>query len=170
MSGKTRTGLTVRRSQEGDLEEITEIYNDAVLNSTATFDSEAKSLREKGDWVEAHDSGNPVLVAVEKGKVVGWGSISPFSDRYCYGRTVEDSIYVRAGFRGRGIGKAILAALIGEAKKSGHHAIIGRIDGENEVSIRLHRSMGFKEVGVLREVGHKFGRWLDVVMMELVLD
>jgi phosphinothricin acetyltransferase len=154
---------------ERHLKEITEIYNDAIINTTATFDSKTRSLREQGEWMGQHDDRHPIIVATLDGGVVGWGSLSEFSDRCCYQQTVEDSVYVRKEYRGRGIGRMLLERLLGEARKAGHHTIVARIDGGNEASLRLHREMGFREVGSLREVGFKFGRWLDVVIMQMLL-
>ena len=156
-------------ADEHHLEQITEIYNDAVINTTATFDSEPKSLREQREWMRKHDNEHPIIVAILDGKLVGWGSLSQFSDRCCYQRTVEDSVYVRKEFRGKGIGTMILRKLVDEAKKASHHSIIARLDAGNEASIALHTNVGFREVGRLREVGFKFGRWLDIVVMEILL-
>lgn len=156
-------------ADERHLEDITEIYNDAIINTTATFDSEPKSLREQRVWMRKHDDEHPIIVAIFDGKVVAWGSLSQFSDRCCYRSTVEDSIYVRKEYRGRGIGRLLLERLLAEARKAGHHTVVARIDAGNEVSLELHRQMGFREVGRLREVGFKFDRWLDVVIMQVLL-
>jgi phosphinothricin acetyltransferase len=148
---------------------ITEIYNDAILNTTATFDSCPRTMEEQEEWLGEHDEKHPVLVAIRDGEVVGWGSLSSHNDRCCYQNTVEDSVYVKKELRGGGIGTKILERLVVEAGKNGHHVIIARIDAGNEASLRIHRRLGFEEVGRLREVGFKFGRWLDVVLMELLL-
>jgi phosphinothricin acetyltransferase len=109
---------------------------------------------------------HPVTVAVLDGAVVGWGSLSPFHARAAYRHTVEDSVYVRPDMQGRGIGKALLADLIARAQALGHHAVMALIDGEQGPSIALHERFGFAHVGLLKEVGCKFSRWLDVVYME----
>ncbi len=158
------TGATGRH-----LPEITSIYNEAILNTTATFDFEPKTMEEQRRWMEEHDDRHPIIVAILGDSVVGWGSLSRFSDRCGYQATVEDSVYVRREFRGKGIGTMILRKLVDEARRAGHHAIIARLDAANHVSIALHRKMGFQEVGRLKEVGFKFGRWLDVVVMENLL-
>jgi len=148
---------------------ITEIYNDAILNTTATFDSRPRTMEEQEEWLGNHDERHPVLVAIREGEIVGWGSLSTHNDRCCYQNTVEDSVYVKREHRGSGIGTEILEALVAVAGKSGHHAIIARIDAGNGASLGIHRRAGFEEVGRLREVGFKFGGWLDVIFMELLL-
>jgi phosphinothricin acetyltransferase len=148
---------------------ITEIYNDAILNTTATFDSCPRTMEEQEEWMGHHDERHPVLVAIRDGDIVGWGSLSSHNDRCCYQNTVEDSVYVRKDLRGVGIGTKILEALVTVAKQSGYHAIIARIDAGNEASLGIHGRAGFEEVGRLREVGFKFGRWLDVIFMELLV-
>jgi phosphinothricin acetyltransferase len=161
--------LVIERAGREHLAGITEIYNDAILNTTATFDSCPRTMEEQDKWLGEHDEKHPILVATQSGEVVGWGSLSSHNDRCCYQNTVEDSVYVKKELRGGGIGKKILERLVAEAGKSGHHVIIARIDAGNEASLRIHRRSGFEEVGRLREVGFKFGRWLDVIFMELLL-
>ena len=161
--------LVIRPADELHLAAITDIYNEAVLNTTATFDSSPKDLKERRAWMLGHRPEHPILVGLIGGEVAGWASLSPHSDRSCYHRTVEDSIYVRNDLRGRGIGIALLGRLLLEAKRLGHHAVIARIDAGNAASLRIHQKLGFVEVGRLGEVGFKFGRWLDVILMELVL-
>ena len=162
--------VLLRRATEEDVPHIAEIYNEAVIHSTATFDISPKTLVEKAEWLRGHDPSHPVIVAeFPNGWIAGWASLSKFSDRPCYSGTVEDSVYVRSEARRRGIGSLLLETLIVEARRAGHHAILARIDSGNEPSIRLHERLGFRRVGVLREVGFKFGRWLDVIIMELLL-
>ena len=135
---------------EEHLSGIAEIYNDAVVNSTATFDLVPRSLEEQRAWLGEHGGRYPVLVALLGNEVVGWGAISPHHERPCYAGTVEDSVYVKEGHRGHGIGTRILGDLIGRATEAGHHAILARVDAGNEVSLRLHISAGFSEVGRLK--------------------
>ncbi len=161
--------LVILPASEDHLAEITDIYNDAVLNSTASFDSVAKTLTEKRVWLGEHGENHPVVVAELCGEIAGWGGLSPYHERACYHSTVEDSVYVSKCYRRKGIGTRILEDLIDRAKDSGHHAIIARIDGKNEASINLHNNFGFQKVGILREIGYKFGMWLDVVVMELII-
>jgi len=110
-----------------------------------------------------------VLVAAARSTVYGWASLSRWSDRPAYDSSVEVSVYVAKEHRGKGIGRKLLAALVEEGRAHGHHALLGRISADNTVSIRLHEALGFSVVGLLKEVGFKFGRWLDVSIMELLL-
>ena len=160
--------FTVRLATLDDLAAITEIYNEAVLNLTATFDTDPKNMEEQRDWFAHHDARHPVLVAehADNHEVVGWASLSQWSDRCAYEDTAENSIYVKASCRGQGIGKALLQALLAQGAMAGLHTIIARIGGSNDASIRLHAGQGFEPIGVMREVGFKFGQRLDVTMMQ----
>lgn len=164
--------MRVRPATHDDLPAVLEIYNEAILNTTATYDYEPHTLAERTAWFEERQrEGYPVLAAEdEEGGLVGWASLGRFRERYGYRFTVEDSIYVAAERRGQGIGKRLLAALIEAAREKGYHAIIAGIDAEMEVSVRLHAAFGFEKVGHVKEVGYKFDRWLDVIFMELLLD
>ncbi len=163
--------MKIRCATHADLPGILEIYNEAVLNTTATYDYEPRTLEHRSAWFEDHVKSNyPVFVAVnDSGSVVGWSALNRYHDRVGYRFTTENSVYVAANQRGRGIGKLLLAPLIDGARERGLHAILAAIDASNEVSIRLHASFGFERVDYFKEVGYKFGRWLDVVYMELVL-
>jgi phosphinothricin acetyltransferase len=163
--------FTIRPAQASDLPEILAIYNHAVLHTTATYDYEPRTLEHRTAWFEDHVQQNyPVFVATDDaGRVLGWSSLSRYHDRPGFRFTAENSIYVAAEHRGRGIGKALLAPLVDAARKRGLHAIIAAIDAENQVSLQLHAAFGFEKVGHFNEVGFKFGRWLDVVYMELRL-
>jgi len=162
--------IEIAPATEADLEGIRTIYNAAVANSVATFHVDPQTEQQQREWFESHGERHPVVVARHEGLVVGWASLSEFSDRPAYENTVEDSVYVAAGWRGRGIGRRLLARLVELAAELGHHSIVSRIADHSAASIALHRSVGFREVGVLHEVGRKFGRWVDVTVMELVLD
>ncbi len=160
---------TIRSAAPGDLDRINEIYNQAVSTTTATFDTEPKSPEERRAWFEEHGPRHPVLVAEDGGRISGWASLSPYSDRAAYSRTVEISIYISEEKRGRGIGKRLMKAIVEEGRRLGHHAILARIAQDNPVSIRLHEWAGFFMVGTMKEVGFKFGRLLDVHLMQLLL-
>jgi L-amino acid N-acyltransferase YncA len=164
--------MVIRPATPADLPAILEIYNDAVLNTTASYDYEPSTLGQRTEWFEEKQAkGYPVFAAEDEGgRVVGWSALGSFRGRYGYRFTAEDSVYVAADQRGKGIGRQLVIRLIQAAKEMGLHAIIAGIDTEGEASIRLHASLGFQEVGCVREVGYKFGRWLDVVFMELLLD
>ena len=163
--------MTVRPATEADLPGILEIYNDAVLHTTASYDYEPRTLEHRRTWFQERQRDNyPVFVAVEKnGSVVGWSALNPYHARIGYRFTSENSVYVAANRRGQGIGRALLGPLLGAGKARGLHAILAVIDADNAASIRLHAQFGFEKVGLFKQVGFKFGRWLDVVYMEKLL-
>lgn len=164
--------MTIRPATHPDLPGILEIYNDAVLNTTATYDYEPRTLEHRTQWLEERQRERyPVFVAVDgAGRVVGWSALNPFHARFGYRFTAENSVYVAADRRGQGLGKLLLAPLLDGAKDRGLHAIIAAIDAENEASIRLHARFAFERVGHFKQTGFKFGRWLDVVYMERLIE
>jgi L-amino acid N-acyltransferase YncA len=160
--------LEIRRAVPEDIPGITEIYNDAILKTVATFDTETKTIEDRRVWLEHHGTRYPVLVASENGFIVGWASLSPWSDRCAYDGTTEDSVYVGESARGRGIGKKLLETLLEAGQKAGFHTVIARIAETNDVSLRLHEKAGFRHIGVMEEVGVKFGLLLDVYLMQKI--
>ena len=140
-----------------------------MLTATVTFDLVPRSLEEQQAWLSARSGAHAAIVAEDGDDVVGFGSLSPYRDRPAYSTTVEDSVYVRRDRQGTGVGKLLLGELVRVATAHGFHAVIARVVGGHEASIRLHESQGFETVGVEREVGRKFGRWMDVVVMERLL-
>lgn len=162
-------GATTRLAARGDAEAIRAIYNAEVTTTTVTFDLVPRSLDEQLDWLAAHSGGYPAIVAELDGGVVGFGALSPFRDRPAYAPTVEDSVYVAGDRRSLGVGRALLDELVRLGKAHGFHTMIARIVGGHEASIQLHVACGFEMVGVEREVGRKFGQWLDVVVMQRLL-
>lgn len=162
--------LTIRRATLADLKAITEIYNEAVLTTNATFDTEPRSVADQQVWFYAHGSRYPILVAQLDRRVSGWASLSKWSDRCAYADTAEISLYVSAACRGQGIGKALMAAIIQAGKTAGLHTIVARIAAGNEASIHLCQAAGFEHIGVMREVGRKFGRLLDVSLMQKIYE
>jgi phosphinothricin acetyltransferase len=161
--------LEIRAAQAEDLRAITEIYNEAVLTTTATFDTEPKSPAERETWFRSHDARHPILVAVLAGKVVGWTSLSSWSDRRAYDGTGETSFYVGSECRRQGIGRKLKEAIINEAKRLGYHTLIARVAQGSEESMHLNESFGFFHVGTMREVGRKFGKLLDVHILQKML-
>ena len=161
--------LTVRQAAERDLGTILDIYNEAVLNSTATFDTEPRGIEAHREWARQFQSPFVLLVAEQDSEILGWACLHPFAARPGYRYTTEDSVYVRSDSRAAGVGRLLLRALVDYGRTAGFRTIIARIAGENPGSVRLHESLGFERIGVEREVGHKFGRWLDVVVMQLML-
>jgi L-amino acid N-acyltransferase len=160
--------LNIRPATKNDVPLITEIYNDAILNTAATFDTEVKTLEDRMQWFLNHDSSHPVLVAEINGAVIGWASLTKWSDRCAYDSTSEVSVYVHKDHRGKGAGKRLLEILVLEGEKCGLHYLLARISEGNEASIHLHEQFGFSHVGIMHEVGFKFGKFLDVHMMERV--
>jgi phosphinothricin acetyltransferase len=152
-----------------DAEATRAIYNVEVTESTVTFDLVPRTLEEQRAWLTARSGAHAVLVAEDGGDVVGFASFSPYRDRPAYSTSVEDSVYVRRDQQGKGIGKLLLAELVALATSHGFHTMIARIVGGHDASIALHRSLGFEVVGTEREVGRKFGRWLDVLVMQRLL-
>ena len=152
-----------------DAEAIRSIYNVEVTTSTVTFDLEPRSLEVQRDWLAARSGAHSAIVAEEAGQVIGFASLSPWKDRPAYRTSVEDSVYVHREHQGKGVGRLLLARLLEIANESGFHAVFGRIVGGHEASIGLHQALGFDVIGVEREVGRKFGRWLDVVVVEKLL-
>ena len=134
-----------------------------------TFDLRARTLEEQQEWLVARSGALAAVVAEVDGKVAGFASLSMYRDRPAYSTTVEDSVYVHADHRGTGLGRALLSEIVDVAIAQGFHTVMARIVGHHEASIELHRSIGFDVVGVEREVGRKFGKWLDVVLMQRML-
>jgi L-amino acid N-acyltransferase YncA len=162
--------ILLRTAVVADLEAINNIYNHYVERSTCTYQEEPEPLESRKKWFESHhQEAHPIVVAELGGKVVGWGSLSPYHSRCAYRFTVENSIYVDHESHRQGVGTAILKDLVVRAQAIGYHAIIAAIDGSQEASISLHTRFGFTEVGHFRQVGFKFKQWLDVIYLVLIL-
>ena len=158
--------IAVRDAQINDLPEITTIYNEAILETVATFDITPKTMDEQKTWFMEHGKSNPIVVAEESGVIVGWAALSKWSDRCAYSDAAEISLYVKKEHQGKGIGRKLMQAVLDKGREAGLHTVLARIAEGNEVSVRLHQDMGFKHVGVMKEVGKKFGRLLDVYLMQ----
>jgi phosphinothricin acetyltransferase len=161
--------LSIRDAGKADLAAILAIYNREVLAGTATWDLDERTPEEHQAWFKAHQPPYCVLVAVIDSGLVGWASLSRYHPRPGYRFTVEDTVYVRPERQRQGIGYALLEELLARARSAGFHTVLGKITADNEASIALHRACGFVEAGRERELGHKFGRWLDLVTMQLLL-
>lgn len=164
-----KTQFEVRYATEDDVPQIARIYNDAIENTTATFDTEPKTIENRLKWYRNRTKDYPVIVATIDGSVVGWAELKPFGARGAYRYTVENAIYVAPDAHRRGIGSALLRKLVDIAIEKRFHVILALVVNGNEGSIRLHKKLGFEQVGLLREVGRKFGTWLDIVTLEKTL-
>lgn len=163
--------MQLRDATPEDAEGIAAIYNDAVRNTTAILNDGEVDAANRTAWIAARrQAAYPVLVAEDAGRVVGYASFGDWRAFDGYRATVENSVYVAVDARGRGLAAQLLELLIVRAQAMGKHVMVAAITAENEVSIRLHSRLGFVETGRMREVGQKFGRWLDLVFMELRLD
>lgn len=163
--------IQVRHATEIDIPEMLSIYNDIILNTTAVYDYKPHTLEMRQTWFKTkQEQGFPVFVADLEGKVAGFSSIGPFRAWAAYKYSVENSVYVAAEKRGMGIGKLLIPPLIEAAKQLQMHTIIAGIDATNDVSIWLHKRFGFEETAHFKQVGYKFGRWLDLKFLQLMLN
>ncbi|MCO5731916.1 GNAT family N-acetyltransferase [Rhizobium sp. SSA_523] len=158
----------IRDADAADLPAILEIYNDAVANTTAIWNDRLVDLEDRKAWFKARrERGFPILVAEISGTICGYAAYGDWRAFEGFRHTVEHSVYVHREHRGAGIGKALMQDLILRARAGNIHVMIGCIESGNLGSLRLHESLGFREAGHFREVGTKFGRWLDLTCMEL---
>lgn len=170
--GPVREGVVVRTATRADVEAITEIYNQAVVHTTASYDLEPVSLASRLAWFdEKIAEGWPVLVATSPSgdEIVGWSSYGPYRAKAGYDATVEHSVYVRTDRRAGGVGTALLLPLIDRARAEGRHVMLGGVDADNAGSIAFHERHGFTAVARFHQVGRKFDRWLDLVFLQLLL-
>lgn len=158
--------MRVRAATESDLPGIFAIYDEQVLHGTATFDTEPKTSAERLEWFRTAGARYPVLVAEQDGAVIGWARLYAWSPRRAYDRTAEDAVYVAPAHRGRGVGHRLLEELLKQADARGIRVVVARIVEGNPGSLRLHEALGFRTIGVMRRVGEKFGRLLDVRLMD----
>jgi L-amino acid N-acyltransferase YncA len=170
LSGGPMPELTIRPATDADAAVIASIYNYYIRTSTATFDTEEKSVDDRIAWLAEHGGPYPALVVEDGGTVIAWGSLSKWGTRCAYRHSVEVSVYVAPDATKSGVGPAMCQALIDRARDLGHHAIISQIVSENEPSLKMGARLGFKEVGRMPEVGRKFDRWLDLVLLELLIE
>ena len=153
-------------------EPIREILNDAILNSTALYDYKPRTPDMMMNWFAAKRAGNfPVIGALaDDGTLMGFGSYGTFRAFPAYKYTVEHSLYIASPYRGRGLGKVLLQEILSHARAQNYHVLVGAIDSQNAVSIQLHQRFGFAHAGTIRQAGFKFGRWLDLVFYQLILE
>ncbi len=163
-------GVRVRPATEADIPQILAIYNDVIVNTTAVYNYDPHTLEMRQEWfAQKQQTGHPVFVAEEENTIVGFSTYGPFRAWQAYQFTVENSVYVKADCRGKGIAKLLMQPVIDAAKDAGKHTIVAGIDATNKASIRLHEQFGFVEVACFKEVGYKFDRWLDLSFMQLML-
>lgn len=161
--------MRIRDANDDDVQSIADIYNPYITETSATFHTHPVDAHERVEWLASHDQRHPVLVAEVDGRVVGWGSLTPWATRPAWHRTVEVSIYIDRGHRREGVGTALMETLLERAQEAGHHVVIGQIVADNQPSIAMAERAGFQQAGVLREVGDKFGRYHDLVLLQKTL-
>ena len=163
--------IDIRPAEAADMQAVTEIYGHHVLHGFASFETDPPALDEMTErWQTSVAKGLPYIVAVEKGRVVGYAYAGPYRHRRAYRFSVENSVYMAPETGGRGIGRRLLEHLIADCEASGCRQMVAIIgDSSNQASIALHKRVGFEETGVLRNVGFKRGRWVDTVIMQLTL-
>jgi phosphinothricin acetyltransferase len=160
----------VRPATVTDMDAVNRIYNEEILHGVATWDMEPWPLERRQAWFTDPHQPPYVVVAEVEGAVIGFGYLSLYRERAGYRFTREDTVYIDPAYHRRGIGRALLGALLEHARTIEAHAVVARIEASNASSVALHGAFGFEIVGREREIGHKFGRWLDLVTMELLLD
>mgnify|MGYP005828999005 CR=1 FL=1 len=162
--------MIIRKATIDDLPAMLAIYNEAILNLTATFDLEEQTLDQREQWFYKYDERYPLMVAEVNGEVTGYCGISPYNAKQAYATTVEISIYLSDKHRGKGIGQALMRDMIKRAKELQYHTIIAGITEGNDGSVHLHEKFGFEFAGKLKEVGYKFGQWQNVLYLQLLLN
>lgn len=162
--------ISIRSAIENDLSQLLDIYNDIILHTTAVYDYEPHTLEMRMQWFATKQAqGFPVFVAEENGAILGFSSFGSFRAWTAYKYSVENSVYVSATQRGKGIGKLLMPPLINAARKLEMHTMIASIDATNTSSLKLHQHFGFEEVAHFKEVGWKFDRWRDLKFLQLIL-
>ena len=162
--------MTIRLATLQDVPTITSIYNE-FIDTTVTMDLFESSIDNRTIWFQNHQPTFPITCYVnDSGKVVGWASLSKWSPKLGYKLTVENSVYVSKKYQKLGIGKKLLSDIISKAKDLHYHTIVSRIDSENVISLNLHKKYGFIEIGCMKEFGFKFNKYIDIIMLQLILE
>ncbi|HWQ30615.1 MAG TPA: arsinothricin resistance N-acetyltransferase ArsN1 family A [Negativicutes bacterium] len=162
--------ITVRMAEKTDIADITEIYNEGIADRTATLEADQKTQEDRLAWFESHDPRHPIIVAEENGSIVGYASLNVFNSRCAYDGVVDFSIYIRRSFRGKGGGSVLLTALIKKASELGYHKLVLSALSYNEHGKALYKKFGFREIGIYKEQGILDDKWIDILVMEKILD
>lgn len=170
MNESLQTEYRVRPATESDVPAILRLYNHHVLTSAATFDTEPETEAARLAWFRSHGPEHPILVLEHEGEVRGWASLSEWSTRCAYAKTAEDSIYLDEALQGRGAGRLLLERLLEAGREAGLRTVIARVATTQTASLRLHERVGFRVVGTMERVGEKFGKLLDVCIMQYIYD
>jgi phosphinothricin acetyltransferase len=163
-------GITVRQATLTDADAICRIYNQGIEDGIATLETEERTPAERRQWLESRDGRHPVIVAETDGRVVGWGSLNPYSQRRAYDYVADFSVYVERSWRGKGVGSRLLPRLIELAREHGFHKMVLSAFPWNEAGMMLYKKFGFRTVGIFKEMGKLNGRWVDTIIMEKILD
>lgn len=158
--------LRIEPATTAHAEQIAHIYNHYVLHSTATFDTEPGTVEARVAWLEQRGADHPVFVALTGDQVVGWGALSPYRDRPGWRYTAEVAVYLDPEHTGKGIGPDLLGTLVEAGRDAGLHVLLSQIVADNHASLAVTERAGFERVALLREVGHKFGGWIDLVLLQ----
>ena len=161
--------LKIRDAELADLGRITEIYNWAVVNTTATFDMNLQTVEDRKEWFSHYGKTYPLIVADLDGKVTGYCSLSKFREKEAYAKSVEISVYIDPSYHRLGLGTLLIKEILSMAQDLGYHVIIAGITAGNEVSVKIHENLGFKFCGQFNEVGYKFDNWQDVLFYQLLI-
>jgi L-amino acid N-acyltransferase YncA len=161
--------ITIRAAEPADADAIAVVYNQGIEDRLATLETETRSAEERRRWLGARGPRHPVLVGETSGRIVGWGSLNSFNPRPAYDHVADFSVYVERDWRGRGVGRRLLEALIARGRELGYHKLVLAAFPFNAAGVALYRRLGFTEVGVYREQGQLDGKWVDVVVMEKLL-
>ena len=166
----TAANLRIRGATAGDADAICRIYNQGIRDRVATLETEERTPEERAQWLGAHGPRHPVLVAEGDGHIVGWASLNVFNARRAYEHVADISIYIEREWRGRGVGRQLLDALVTRATELGYHKLVLAAFPFNAAGMRAYGRAGFREVGIYREQGRLDGRWVDTIVMEKILE
>jgi len=161
--------LVIREAVPADVGSIAAIYNQGIVDRVATLETEERTPEERAAWLAARNSRHPVLIAEVAGQAVGWGSLNPFNPRKAYDHVADFSLYVERGWRGKGVGGGLLAALIERARGLGYHKLVLAAFPWNAAGMALYQKHGFRTVGIYKEQGLLDGKWVDTILMEKIL-